>query len=1661
VVESLQLLAYRSPEQTGRLKRQVDERSDLYSLGVVLYEMAMGALPFNASDPLEWAHRHLAVPPRPPRELDPAVPEMVERVLLRLLAKDPNERYQTASGLEYDLRRCLEFWQGERAIPPFALGERDRPAHLSIPDKVYGRELERDALLNAFELVRCQAGPRVVLIAGRPGVGKSTLVRELAEPTATAGAYLVAGKFEDAPAGALYGPVADGFGELITLILGGGDAAVADWRERLRSAVGSGARVLVDALPQLEHVLGTVPAAEPLPPAEAHYRFAGAFRRFAGVFATAAHPLVLVLDDLQWADAASLRLIGDLATDRSLRSLLVVLTYRDEEAGAGELGGLLGELRSAEIPIETIKLAPLAPEPLLSLLADAIGMPSSECAPLHAPLYARSEGNPLFFIQLLMDLRRSGLLWFDREQFKWFWDQEAIERRAAGDDVIELLTQRLGECSGELQRLLSVAACLGGSFDVRLLSIASSSDRTRAGAMIGSAVEAGLLSRINEGYRFSHDRVREVAYAAIPGDSRSATHVRIGRALLDAGADLREAVAQLDRGRSAIELPDERRELAKLNLVAAESARRAAAFDALSAYCAAGLELLGADAWTSDRELAFELILGGADAELFAGHLEEAALLLSEAVAHAASRHERARCARAMIDLKTATGEVIDGVEFALGVLREYGLPLSSRPEDAEAVARGVEDRLARMSDAALLGLERGEDSELDAVLELLARTGPQAALIHAAMFRLLVDTALQLTLDHGAYPASAWALSAYAYTRTLVEDYPGAARFGQIALQLVERHGFDRHRGGVCLLLAVNVWAQPIAAAIEFARQGAQVAIEDGEIHNASITSVMLCIDRLFAGAPLAEIERDADDGLEVARRVHLAGEAGNLVLIRQLVRALRGCTDRLSEVTDREFDRAALERTLDENEPVGLRWWYETYRLQLHVFAGEFAAALRARDRFMAANHYIQLGPLVTEVAFFSALAIAGSEPEIRAGELDRLREGAAQLARWARSCPENFAARAALVSGELERVEGHPTAALESFSLAVARAQQAGFVQIEALAHESAARLCRELGRDRQAERHVRAAVDCYREWGAAGKAQLLGWAAAPLSSHAEAAAPDIDALAVARAAQAISEEVEHVRVLERLLETAIMQAGARGGQLLLAQGGEIVVAATAERSGSGVAVTLHEPPVSVSVELVAASVVNYVSRTRQPLVLGDARARQPFADDPYVIRRHVRSILCVPMLGRGELHGLLCVDNDLIPDVFTTERLAALEVIAAQAVISLENAQATERLRAVADERSRLHRVAELVARSAEPQTVFDAVCKETAELLGAPIVDLQQFAEDDVCVTLAGWSTRGQQLALGSRYRYGPQTLAGRVRATGAPARISGYEHADSDPAIPESERGIRSAVGAPIVINNRIWGILRAATDLPTPLPFGTEQQLVRLTDLIATSISNADARSALVASRARIVAAGDEARRRIERNLHDGAQQQLAVLGLELKALAASLPADAARARAKLERIRADTASVLEQIQQISRGLHPAMLSHGGLPVALQGLARRSPIPVDLTIARVGRLPEPIEICVYYVVSECLANAAKHSGAEHIRVSLALHDDLLQLRVDDDGRGGADTRSGTGLIGLTDRVEALGGSVTFISHPGQGTQVEIELPIPGLVEPQADGARE
>jgi AAA ATPase domain/Protein kinase domain len=667
------ILAYMAPEQTGRMNRSTDSRSDLYAYGVILYQLITGALPFTAKDPMEWIHCHLAIQPTAPEHRRKGVPEQISAIVMKLLAKIPEERYQTAAAVEIDLRGCLEAWDSGGQIVPFPVGVHDIPDQLLISEKVYGRDLEIDTLLAAFDRVASHGTPELVLVSGYSGIGKSTVVNELNKRLSPPRGLFASGKFDQYRGDIPYTTIAQAFKTLVRQILSKSDGGVSHWRALFLEALGSNGRLISNLLPELDLIIGKQPPVPDLPPQEAHHRFKIAFRRFLGVFARAENPLALFLDDLQWADAGTLQLLEHLLLEPEVRHALFIGAYRDNEVSASHpLSRTLEKLRAAGVAVREITLAPFSVREVTELVMDSLHAGSDRVKPLAQLIHAKTGGNPFFTIQFFKALAEERLLSFDPATTGWKWNLGHIRRKGFTDNIAALVAEKLDRLPQATQRALKHLACLGSSAPMSTLSLVSGKSERALEAVLSKAIRAGLVSRLSGCLKFVHDRVQEAAYQLIPEAGRVFEHLRIGRLLLELTPPdkfedaIFEIVNQLNRGVARVTSAEERMRLAELNLIAGKRAKAAAAYVSALNYLGVSGGLLGGNSWDSNYETAFAISLNLAECELLSGQLAAADERLSRLSALAGNHRDRAAVTSLRVTLYTALNRSERAVEVCL-----------------------------------------------------------------------------------------------------------------------------------------------------------------------------------------------------------------------------------------------------------------------------------------------------------------------------------------------------------------------------------------------------------------------------------------------------------------------------------------------------------------------------------------------------------------------------------------------------------------------------------------------------------------------------------------------------------------------------------------------------------------------------------------------------------------------------------------------------------------------------------------------------------------------------------------------------------------------------------------------------------------------------------
>src|SRR5712664_2417664 len=757
-------LAYMAPEQTGRMNRSIDSRSDLYSLGVTLYEMLTRSLPFTASDAMEWVHCHIARQPAPPGERLTDVPAPISAIILKLLNKTAEERYQTAAGVEADLRRCLAEWGPRRQIDAFLLGSHDTPDRLLIPEKLYGRKCEIDSLLAAFDRVVANGTPEFVLVSGYSGVGKSSVVNELHKVLVPPRGLFAAGKFDQYKRDIPYTTLAQALRTLVRQILVKSEAEVDQWRWALTEAVEPDGQLIVNLVPELEFIIGKQPPVPDLPPRDAQNRFQLVFRRFLGAFARPEHPLALFLDDLQWLDAATLDLLEHLVTHSEVRHLFLVGAYRDNEVSPSHpLLRTLDAIRKAGARVQEIVLAPLGLDDVGALVSDALHCAPEHVRPLAQLVQEKTGGNPFFAIQFLTVLAEEGLLEFDPHAAAWIWDFARIHEKGYTDNVVDLMVGKLKRLSNTTQDALKRLACLGNVVEIATLSLVFGESEEEIHASLLEAARTGLILRLEGAYAFLHDRIQEVAYALISEGERAGAHLRIGRVLLaSVTADqlaehLFDVANQFNRGAVLLVDRNEKADVATINLRAGRMAKASAAYASACVYLAAGMALLDERDWGSQYDLMFSLWLERAECEFLTGNFDTAEQLIAELLQRGASKVDQAAAYHLKVLLHTVKSENAQAVDSALTCLRLFSIDIPAHPtwEQFQAEYETVWQTLDERPIESLIDLPLMTDPELQAAMQVLSVLTSPAYFTDIHLFSLLVCRMVSISMQHGISGAS------------------------------------------------------------------------------------------------------------------------------------------------------------------------------------------------------------------------------------------------------------------------------------------------------------------------------------------------------------------------------------------------------------------------------------------------------------------------------------------------------------------------------------------------------------------------------------------------------------------------------------------------------------------------------------------------------------------------------------------------------------------------------------------------------------------------------------------------------------------------------------------------------------------------------------------
>ena len=1398
-------LAYISPEQTGRMNRGIDYRTDFYSLGVTFYELLTGKLPFETDDPMELVHCHLAKMPRigngergtgngqratgngqgergtgngqrsrgtgngergtgngqrgtvkgngergtgngqratgngqQETNLE-QIPQVLSEIVLKLMAKNAEDRYQSALGLKHDLEKCLQHFK-EGKIVSFEIGQRDICDRFLIPEKLYGRETEIAKLLAAFERIanppkspKGNAGKsEMMLVAGFSGIGKTAVVNEVHKPIVKQRGYFIKGKFDQFNRNIPFSAFVQAFRDLMGQILGESDTKLTNWKTQILQAVGEKGQVLIDVIPELEQILGKQSPVPELSGSAAQNRFNLLFGKFVRVFTTVEHPLVIFLDDLQWADSASLNLLTLLMDESATGYLLVLGAYRDNEVfPAHPLMLTLDRIQKQNAMMTTLTLKPLGEEDISCLIADTLLCAIDLATPLSQLVYQKTQGNPFFTTQFLRGLHEEDCIVFDGTEGYWFCNLTRVRELALTDDLVDFMVGRLQKLPQATQDVLKLAACIGNRFDSGVLAVVCEKPQDQVARELWRALQEGFVIPENEiykffqgerpekkaiedlrvRYRFLHDRVQQAAYVLIHEQQKEITHLHIGQLLLqnlspqEQEEQIFETINQLNLGRCAISNPTEKLELAQLNLQAGQKAKLSVAYKAAQNYCELGIELLPATAWESDYSLIYNLHRNASEAAYLCGDFDQAEALYAIALTHVKTPLDRAAIYRVQMTQYQLQGRNAEAIAIQGKSLELLGWSMPKAPEQIQeslnAEIEAIQQFLQQQNVESILEFPKMQDACIAEMLQILQILFYAAWLNGQPILALLALAKMTtLSLEHGNSEMSPFGYVGYGMIAIIaLKEYETAHQFGEMAVKLCEQFDNVDIRGMTNFFFAgdVHSWSRPIREAEHYYENGYKYGMEAGNWLTVTFTMMLADSDYLTYGKNLEDLYEIAQTHADFMHRIKSFENLDNYTAsVLQPIRHLLGLTTNYLSFDDDTFREADHLQKYSNNLFI-LAWFYaikirHAYLFDLKDTYADLIPKLSIVEKTIATHAKVPSTVFYVALMHMTLIDMT-DDPKQRQSHWQEIALLEERLNNWEKACPDNIRHKCLLLQAEKARLHDNKALAIDLYEEAIVHAQAEDYIYEEALANELAAKFYLDWDKEKVARGYLEEAYYAYAHWGSRSKTkqleenypQLLAEIfkcsksslnpsnLQPFSPTITSIAPVLDLNSAIQASQTVSQEIELDALIFKLMQIVLENAGADKGALILDNSGNWEIVSQCMSDTCQLSKVLVE-----QTDLLPNSIINKVKRTQETVLLNQVDQDTFFAADPYFIKHQPKSLFCTPILNQRKLIGLLYLENNLAEGVFTSARIEVLNLLISQAAISIENARLYRRL-----------------------------------------------------------------------------------------------------------------------------------------------------------------------------------------------------------------------------------------------------------------------------------------------------------------------------------------------------------------------------------------------
>ena len=1476
-------LAYISPEQTGRMNRILDYRTDFYSLGITFYEMVTGKLPFYSTDPLEMVHSHIARNPAPPSRVNPNLTPAISDVVMKLLAKTAEERYRSAAGLKTDLEFILDRTQRGQTLDDFVPGFNEVSDQFNIPQKLYGRDPEIRLLLDGFDHV-CTGIVEMMLVFGYSGIGKTSLIHEVHKPIVRQKGFFISGKFDQLNRIVPYSALIQAFQELVRQLLTEEKDKLQEWKSQLLLKLGPNGQLLIDVIPEMEWIIGRQEPVAELGPTESQNRFQFVFQQFLSVFATEEHPLVIFLDDLQWADSATLSLLKILIPSSDLHHLFLIGAYRDNEITPGHpLSIFLTELKKEGANLNSISLGPLGLSDLNQFVADTMQSSQTAIEPLASLVMKKTEGNPFFVTHFLKSLHLEDLIHFDEQKRQWRFDLQKIETREMTDNVVDLMASRIRQLPEPTQGALMLASCIGNRFDLDTLSTVQEKAIPETAKDLWQAILEGLIlptGRSHEfsdeipsaeyTYRFLHDRVQQAAYHLIPVAERKTVHLKIGKLML-AHADATEMDEHLFDIANHLNLGIEQisndalvHRLAELNLLAGVKAKNSTAYTTALNYLKTGKSLLPEDCWQIQYDFSFRLYQELAECEYLCGNFEAAEECFLLLLQNARSSVEAAMIHNLRIIQYENMARYTDAVSAAKEGLRLLEIQM---PETDDEKQSGFQSELNEIRNLIgsrdipeLIHLPEMTNPERKMSMKLLMTAWAPAYIAgDGALYTWISARMVRLSLQHGNTNESAYGYVTHAITvGTGLGDYTTGYEFGRLALDVIEKFHDMKYRAKVHHMFScfVNFWRKPISTCFVHSQEAYRSGLESGDFAYATYGIFHESWYGLIARNDIDQFLSTYSSNLTFLRQIKNYSFADTQQIILHWGLNLRGLTSSYQSLSSQSFQEQDFLKTYGGNP------FFETFyyvpKLAVLFHFENFPEALECSRKADLVISALAGTIWPTLLCFYKGLVLAAlnnRQDAVTQNEfVQKISEAKTQMKVWAENSPANFRHQYLLLSAELARIQDDSSHAKQFYNEAILAARETGLYQNEALAQELYGKFCFETGEEQKGKAHITESHYLYTTWGAAAKARYLqrkylmasekatestAYTSALFTTHAPAGT--LDAYAVVKAAQAISGEIILERLLETLMKIVLENAGAQRGLLIQETESryQILVAGTVDH----IEVFPEKTRFGFS-----HAVWNYVRRTGESIVLADAEKDTRFAGDRYVQTEKPKSMMCVPVLYQHKQVGVLYLENNLSTSAFTAERTQLVQMLASQSAISIENARlyeemqqeittrkkSQEELQRRADQFSALYETTRDLAAHHDLLSLLQIISDRAIQLVDAEGGGIYLFDSEHQELELV--TVKGMSVSNGMRLKL-EEGLAGHVAKTRSTLSVDDYSR------WPHRSRQfedipIAAAAGVPMLYAGELIGVLSVNAPENSGRTFTAED--VRLLSLFGAHAASA-----------------------------------------------------------------------------------------------------------------------------------------------------------------------------------------------------------------------------